>query len=166
MNIEYGEHAIDYDEIAKQEHLSAIEGQINRWMFLITCFIVHKFHCFLSLYFAYQLKFESSQINCGIFRLNKSIKRFVGRVATPVQFLWSFQKREISFRNLTESMNTRVLWWSIFLTIVLVSSAIWQITSLGNDSLSDFLADFLAVNLIIIHILCSNFILKFAAFYQ
>jgi hypothetical protein len=44
--------------------------------------------------------------------------------------LSSFQGREESFRNTSESTNSRVMWWSIAQTIVLLLSAFWQINRL------------------------------------
>jgi len=38
--------------------------------------------------------------------------------------------REESFRNTSESTNSRVMWWSIFQTIILLLSGFWQINRL------------------------------------
>ena len=35
------------------------------------------------------------------------------------------REREILFRNTSESTNSRVQWWSIFQTVVMVASGIW-----------------------------------------
>jgi len=42
----------------------------------------------------------------------------------------SFQLREENFRDTSESTNSRVLWWSIAQTVVLIVTAIYQLTNL------------------------------------
>jgi p24 family protein alpha len=45
----------------------------------------------------------------------------------------NFQKtRELAFRDTSESTNTRVVWWSIIQTLILVLAGLWQITHLKN----------------------------------
>jgi len=40
--------------------------------------------------------------------------------------------REAVFRNTTESTNSRVVWWSIIQTIILLASGFWQISHLKS----------------------------------
>lgn len=40
------------------------------------------------------------------------------------------QKREMAFRETSESTNSRVMWWSIGQTVLLIGSALWQIRHL------------------------------------
>jgi len=84
-SFEVGEHATDYTEIAKQEHLSAIEVEIRK--------------------------------------LNDKIRNIRGEQ--------DYQKmREVYFRDLHESVNTAVMWWTILQLAILVVSGIWQYTRL------------------------------------
>ena len=48
--------------------------------------------------------------------------------ALPV--IVSFQLREENFRDTSESTNSRVLWWSIAQTVVLIVTAVYQLTNL------------------------------------
>lgn len=85
LHMEVGEAAVDYDEIAKAEHLSAIEVEVRR--------------------------------------LSDKLK--------SVRAEQAYQKeREISFRDTSESTNSRVMWWSILQTLVLIGSAVYQIQHL------------------------------------
>ena len=40
------------------------------------------------------------------------------------------RKREEEFRNTSESTNSRVMWWSIFQTSIMLFSTLWQIRHL------------------------------------
>jgi len=87
LDVEKGESATDYEEIAKQEHLSAIEV---------------------------------------------SARKLIDRVR-DIRSEQDYQrKREVTFRNTSESTNSRVTWWSVIQTLILVSTGLWQITHLKN----------------------------------
>ena len=43
-----------------------------------------------------------------------------------------FQAREATFRELSESTNVRVLWWSVGQALVLVLTAYWQLRHLKS----------------------------------
>lgn len=85
MDFEVGEHAKDYNTIAKQEHLSAIEVEIRK--------------------------------------LNDKIRGI--RAEQDYQ-----KKREEVFRDISESTNARVMWWSLAQTAVLLISGLWQMSRL------------------------------------
>ena len=85
--IDFGEHAIDYTELAKQEHMSAIELEIRK--------------CSDKL---------------------KSIRSEHGYQV----------KREELFRDTSESTNSRVMWWTLFQTLILTVSAVYQIYHLKS----------------------------------
>lgn len=42
------------------------------------------------------------------------------------------KNREAEFRDTSESTNSRVVWWSIAQTSILVAAGLWQITHLKN----------------------------------
>jgi len=87
LDMEKGESATDYEEIAKQEHLSAIEV---------------------------------------------SVRKLIDRVK-DIRAEQDYQrKREATFRNTSESTNSRVTWWSIIQTSILVLTGLWQITHLKS----------------------------------
>ncbi|MES1906886.1 MAG: hypothetical protein MHM6MM_000113 [Cercozoa sp. M6MM] len=85
LGLEVGEEATDYEEMAKVEHLSAIEVEIRK--------------------------------------LNDKVR--------DIRQEQAYQKgREERFRNTSESTNSRVVWFSIVQTIVLVASGAFQLWSL------------------------------------
>jgi len=85
--ISIGAEATDYEELAKSEHLSALEVQVRK--------------------------------------LNDRIR--------TVRAEQSYQRgREMTFRNTSESTNSRAMWWSIIQIGVLVSTGLWQINYLKN----------------------------------
>jgi len=85
LEFQTGVQATDYSELAKQEHLSAIEVEVRK--------------------------------------LNDRVR--------AIRAEQDYQKsREEEFRNTSESTNSRVMWWSVIQTLVLVASGVWQIFSL------------------------------------
>jgi hypothetical protein len=87
LDIQVGEGATNYEEIARQEHLSVLEITIRR--------------------------------------LNDRVK--------DIRAEQNYQRnREISFRNTSESTNSRVMWWAVIQTVILVGTGLWQITHLKN----------------------------------
>jgi len=42
------------------------------------------------------------------------------------------KKREMAFRDTSESTNSRVMWWSVGQTLLLIGSAFWQVRHLKN----------------------------------
>jgi len=87
LDIETGESATDYEDIAKQEHLNALEVEVRK--------------------------------------LNDRIK--------DIRAEQNYQRtREAVFRDTSESTNSRVVWWSVIQTCILVGAGLWQIRHLKN----------------------------------
>jgi len=87
LEMETGESAVDYEELAKQEHFSALEV---------------------------------------------SIRRLSDRLR-DIRAEQNFQRnREAVFRNTSESTNSRVVWWSVVQTLILVATGMWQISHLKH----------------------------------
>ncbi|EFA79707.1 emp24/gp25L/p24 family protein [Heterostelium album PN500] len=64
--------------------------------------------------------------------LEISVKRLNDRV-TQVRKEQSYQKaREITFRNTSESTNSRVMWWAILQVVVLCLTGMWQMRHLKS----------------------------------
>eukprot|EP00455_Lapot_gusevi_P010758 TRINITY_DN148_c0_g1_i2.p2 TRINITY_DN148_c0_g1~~TRINITY_DN148_c0_g1_i2.p2 ORF type:complete len:213 (+),score=89.85 TRINITY_DN148_c0_g1_i2:70-708(+) len=82
MRIDIGEHATDYSELAKTEHLSTIELEVRK-------------------------------LNDRLYAI-RSEQNYE-------------RNREEDFRNTSESTNSRIMWWSIFETVVLLCSGFYQI---------------------------------------
>lgn len=85
LQLDIGENAQDYSEIAKQEHLSAIEVEVRK--------------------------------------LNDKIRAI--RAEQDYQRL-----REERFRDTSESTNSRVMWWSVAQTVVLIVAGVYQLSNL------------------------------------
>ncbi len=87
LQLDIGEHATDYSELAKQEHLSAIEVEVRK--------------------------------------LNDKIRSIRAEA--------QYQKdREAAFRDTSESINSRVLWWAVFQSALVVAAAVYQLLNLKN----------------------------------
>jgi len=87
LDIETGESATDYEDIAKQEHLSVLEIEVRK--------------------------------------LNDRLR--------DVRAEQNYQRnREVAFRDTSESTNSRVMWWSIIQTSILVCAGMWQIFHLKS----------------------------------
>jgi len=85
LSIRRGESATDYEEIARQDHLSEIEVEV---------------------------------------------KKLIDRVR-DIRSEQNYQRsREMEFRDTSESTNSRVVWWSILQTAILVATGLWQVTHL------------------------------------
>lgn len=82
FSISLGESAIDYSEIAKLEHLTAIEIEVRK--------------------------------------LNDKIRS----IKSEQDYQTS---REARFRDTSESTNSRVLWFSLLQTIILIAAGLWQL---------------------------------------
>eukprot|EP00474_Spongospora_subterranea_P008621 CRZ09079.1 hypothetical protein [Spongospora subterranea] len=85
--IEIGEDAIDYDEMAKVEHMTAIEVEMRK-----------------------------------LDETTRGIRK-------ELQFQ---RAREAAFRNTSESTNSRVAWWSLFTTGLIVALSIAQVVILKS----------------------------------
>jgi len=85
LDIETGEEATDYEDIAKQEQLSALEVEVRK--------------------------------------LNDRLK--------DIRSEQNYQRnREMEFRDTSEETNSRVVWWSIIQTAILLAAGLWQISHL------------------------------------
>ncbi|OTF69357.1 transmembrane emp24 domain-containing protein eca-like protein [Euroglyphus maynei] len=87
LDIQVGEHAIDYQNIAHQEKLSELQLRIR------------------------QLLDQVEQIT-----KEQNYQRY----------------REERFRGTSESTYSRVLWWSLFQTVILLGMGIWQMKHLKS----------------------------------
>merc|ERR1712137_248009 len=87
LHVDVGETTIDYNEVAKKEHLSTLEVEIRR--------------------------------------LNNKAKDIMAQQAYQ-------REREIEFRDTTEAANSRVQWWSIAQTVIMIGSATAQVLYLKD----------------------------------
>ena len=60
------------------------------------------------------------------------VRKLSDRIASVMNELHYQRQREEDFRNTSESTNTRVMWWSILQTTVMLVSAGWQVRHLKD----------------------------------
>eukprot|EP00465_Bigelowiella_longifila_P006397 CAMPEP_0185254252 /NCGR_PEP_ID=MMETSP1359-20130426/2960_1 /TAXON_ID=552665 /ORGANISM="Bigelowiella longifila, Strain CCMP242" /LENGTH=216 /DNA_ID=CAMNT_0027837037 /DNA_START=33 /DNA_END=683 /DNA_ORIENTATION=- len=85
LRFDVGEHATNYDDMAKSEHLSAIELEVRKLVDLVR------------------------------------------DIRSQQQYL---REREVNFRQISESTNSSVMWWSVLQSFVLIGSGVWQVIQL------------------------------------
>ncbi|GAB5355547.1 hypothetical protein AAMO2058_000214600 [Amorphochlora amoebiformis] len=85
LSFDVGEHATNYDDMAKSEHLSAIELEVRKLVDLVR------------------------------------------DIRSQQQYL---REREVSFRDVSDSTNSSVLYWSLLQFVVLIASGVWQVYQL------------------------------------
>lgn len=106
LDIQVGEHAIDYANVAQKEKMSELQVRIR------------------------QLLDQVDQIT-----KEQNYQRVRDDRKCPngwliQRYLSLFQYREERFRQTSESTNSRVLWWSLAQTVVLVGMGFWQMRHL------------------------------------
>lgn len=107
-----GDAAQDYGEIAKQEHLSAIEVEVRKL----------------------NDKVRGVRNEQDYQKVRTCLLPLVAHAQDLA--LRSSQKCEEKFRDMSESTNSRVMWWSILQTVVLVMSGLWQIRNMTVRALA------------------------------
>jgi len=58
------------------------------------------------------------------------VRKLADRITSITNEMHYQRKREEEFRNTSESTNSRVMWWSIFQTSIMLFSTLWQIRHL------------------------------------
>lgn len=105
MDIQVGEHAIDYAQVEQKEKMSELQLRIQQLINQVD-----------------QITKEQNY---------QRVKRGdlpVGHFLTAT--LLRFQYREERFRQTSESTNKRVLWWSLAQLLILVGMGFWQMRHL------------------------------------
>ena len=115
LQLDVGSTAINYDEVAKKEHLSTLALEVRKLNDKVQDII----------------KSQNYQ------QVGKTVHLFIVSTRFISSYIWfanlyATQQREIEFRNTSESTNSRVQWWSIFQTIICVASGVWQTLHLKN----------------------------------
>lgn len=108
MDIQVGEHAIDYAQVAQKEKMTELQLRIRQLLNQVD-----------------QITKEQNY--------QRVSERFCPVQATAMLFSDDslfFQYREERFRATSESTNHRVLWWSLAQVIVLVGMGFWQMRHL------------------------------------
>lgn len=105
LDISIGEHAVDYAQIAAKEKLSELQLRIRQLLDQIGQITKEQ---------AYQRVRET--LHCTNWNLNT----------------FFVQVREERFRQVSDSTNARVLWWSLGQSIVLILMGIWQMRHLKS----------------------------------
>lgn len=107
LDIQVGEHAVDYANVAQKEKLTELQLRIR------------------------QLLDQAKQITKEQNYQRVRIKFILINLKYKI-FFSIFQFREERFRQTSESTNQRVLYWSLAQTVVLLAMGIWQMKHLKS----------------------------------
>lgn len=122
LDIQVGEHAVDYNQIAQKEKLSELQLRLRQLLDQVEQITKEQNYQRVSV----TLKpFFSNDYNFFSFFLYLFL-RFLKK------FLFYFQYREERFRQTSESTNSRVLWWSLTQTCILICMGTWQMKHLKS----------------------------------
>mmetsp|Transcript_14098 Transcript_14098/g.25023 ORF Transcript_14098/g.25023 Transcript_14098/m.25023 type:complete len:221 (-) Transcript_14098:2823-3485(-) len=64
--------------------------------------------------------------------LEKELESLDSRIDLILRDLEYSKKQEVHFRNQSERINSRIMWWSLLQTLLLLLSGVWQIVHLKN----------------------------------
>lgn len=107
LDIEVGEHAVDYNELAGKEKLTELQLRVRQLLDQVE-----------------QISKEQNYQRVLIFTLIELVSLYVTNNLVYSQF------REERFRTTSESTNQRVFWWSIAQLTILVCTGLWQMRHL------------------------------------
>lgn len=108
LDIQVGEHAIDYANVAQKEKMSELQVRIRQLLDQVDQITKEQNY--------QRVRDDQKCPNSWL------IPRYL---SLPL-----FQYREERFRQTSESTNSRVLWWSLAQTVVLVGMGFWQMRHL------------------------------------
>lgn len=106
MDIQVGEHAVNYGEVVQKEKLSSLQLRVRQLLDQVE-----------------QITKEQNYQRVSI---------LISFFNFMLYFLFLFQYREERFRQTSESTNSRVFWWSITQTAVLLVMGAWQMKHLKS----------------------------------
>ena len=119
MRVDVGEHAIDYEEVAKHEHLSGLQRLL--FFFSSLFFLIFSFLC--SSRWSWWLRVCSIVDFSGLEVELRMLTNKLETVRAEQRYQW---KREREFRNTSESTYERILWWNVGQSALLVLAALYQ----------------------------------------
>lgn len=106
LDIQVGEHAVDYGNVVQKEKLTELQLRIRQLLDQVEQITKEQ---------NYQRVYEN-----GCF------------VRLKCYFIYYLQYREERFRQTSESTNSRVLWWSVTQTAILLIMGTWQMKHLKS----------------------------------
>jgi hypothetical protein len=118
LDIQVGEHAVDYANVAQKEKLTELQLRVRQLLDQVE-----------------QITKEQNYQRVSFrkhFHLLLCKNKEVGGNGMFYAMTVNLQYREERFRQTSESTNQRVLWWSIIQTAVLLSMGYWQMRHLKS----------------------------------
>nr|XP_031545161.1 transmembrane emp24 domain-containing protein 9 isoform X1 [Vicugna pacos] len=122
LDIQVGEHANDYAEIAAKDKLSELQLRVRQLVEQVEQIQKEQ---------NYQREIHKVTAGIDINTLGAS-SMVLSAPRTRVSNSGARQWREERFRQTSESTNQRVLWWSILQTLILVAIGVWQMRHLKS----------------------------------
>ena len=113
FDIQVGEQAIDYAQVAQKEKLSELQIRVRQLLDQVDQIVKEQ---------------NYQRVSCGYRSIFVRCHEFVDVSNVSL----SFQYREERFRATSESTNQRVFWWSISQLVILVSMGLWQMRHLKS----------------------------------
>ena len=110
LDIQVGEHAINYADVAQKEKLSELQLRVRQLLDQVE-----------------QITKEQNYQRVNIIILKE---KWISSSKWKIVFAFFFQYREERFRQTSESTNSRVLWWSLTQTCILIVMGAWQMRHL------------------------------------
>lgn len=111
LDIQVGEHAVDYGNVVQKEKLTELQLRIRQLLDQVE-----------------QITKEQNYQRVRLFCLKNIL--LIEKVCYFLIFF--FQYREERFRQTSESTNSRVLWWSVTQTAILLVMGAWQMKHLKS----------------------------------
>lgn len=120
LDIEVGEHAVDYNELAGKEKLTELQLRVRQLLDQVEQ--ISKEQNYQRVCLKIDLKLSSRQ-----HKKHQDIDSFN---MLYIYNIYIFKFREERFRATSESTNQRVFWWSIAQLTILVCTGLWQMRHL------------------------------------
>lgn len=116
LDIQVGEHAVDYANVAQKEKLTELQLRVRQLLDQVE-------------QISKEQNYQRVYNNSSSFNLKNNEKHNV-HFSNVLSLI--LQYREERFRQTSESTNQRVLWWSLIQTAVLLLMGYWQMRHLKS----------------------------------
>lgn len=112
LDIQVGEHAIDYANVAQKEKLSELQLRVRQLLDQVEQITKEQNYQRVKYYFV--------------------LGKIFSKIIVSSMKVLNLQYREERFRQTSESTNQRVLWWSLAQTGILLAMGYWQMRHLKS----------------------------------
>ncbi|GBG25802.1 Transmembrane emp24 domain-containing protein eca [Hondaea fermentalgiana] len=91
-----------------------------------------RFHFRLEIHGKDEVKLDSGAKREHLSNLEREIEELDGKVNVILKDIEYSREQEKHFRDQGERINSRIMWWSLFQTLLLLLSGVWQVVHLKN----------------------------------